>query len=66
MVRIGEFEREALLKDAVGFDGEKTELIKLFEKVKRDQSEDQHDIETAFEADQLPVRLPNTRGFEPI
>ena len=46
-------------------DDGKTELIKLFEKVKREQSEDQSDIETAFEADALPVRLPNTRGFEP-
>ena len=37
MIRIGEFEREELLKAAVCDSGaEKTELIKLFEKLKRE------------------------------
>ena len=68
MTRIGEFEREELLKAAVCDSGaEKTELIKLFEKLKRgQQGEDQSDITVAFEADRLPIkRYDNTRGFEP-
>jgi len=69
MVRIGEFEREELLKAAVCDSGaEKTELIKLFEKLKREhQGEDQADIIAAFEADTLPPgHIRNTKGFEPV
>jgi len=48
---------------------EQTELLKLFEKAKREHqsgSEDQIDNDLAFAADELlPARLPNTRGFEP-